>query len=151
MMKSRCALLILVLVLSCLTSSCDNIKQAPQLIEADGQTYVACFGWVWISNEGGLLGGVSTFTVSYSDADGLGHTIKGIKKLSVSDLPRLTPAPLPYPLPDPITARDREGNPYQEGFTYTWQDGSKSTLRGGKWERVMIPNPLCPSSSFQNK
>ena len=117
-MKSRRALLIL--ALSCLTASCDNIKQSPQLIEADGQTYVACFGLVWINSDGGLLGGETTFTVSFSDASGLGRVVKGIKKLSVSDLPRLTPAPLPYPLPDAITGTDRDGNRYKEGLTYTW-------------------------------
>jgi len=142
-MKSRRALLIL--VLSCLTASCDNIKQSPQLIEADGQTYVACFGLVWIKSEGGLLGGESTFSVSYSDASGLGHVVKGIKKLSVSELPEFIPAPLPYPLPDPITEL------YKEGYTYTWPNGAQAKIRDGKWETVMRPNPLCPSSSFPKR
>ena len=74
----------------------DSVKESPQLIEADGQTYVACRDPVYLSNEGGggLLGGggETTFRVKFTDAAGLSHVIKGIKKLHVSELPKGTPA-----------------------------------------------------------
>ena len=77
------------------TVSCgDSMKEPPQFIEADGQTYVACRDTLYISNEGGAEwfggGGETTFRIKFTDAAGLSHVIKGIKKLHVSELPKST-------------------------------------------------------------
>jgi hypothetical protein len=64
------------------------VKEPPQLIEADGQTFVACGSdSVYISNEGS---GEPAFRVKFTDAAGLSHVIKGVKKLHVSQLPKST-------------------------------------------------------------
>ena len=124
--------------------SCDNIKQSPQGIEADGQTYIACHDLVWIDNEGGgILGGETTFKVSYTDAQGLAHTVKGIKKLSIHEVPKVVPSSLPYPLPDPKTGTDRSGNAFREGVVYTWSDGSEAVLQNGLWKPTMRLNKAC--------
>lgn len=85
-----CALL---LAVSGATVSCgDSVKESPQLIEADGQTSVACRDSVYLSNEGGggLFGGggETTFRVKFTDVAGLSHVIKGIKKLHVERAPQ---------------------------------------------------------------
>jgi hypothetical protein len=80
--------LALVLVLSCLMASCGvSTRESPQMIEADGQTYSACQGLVWISEVGGW-GSETTFRVKFTDAAGLSQTIQGIKKLHMSELPK---------------------------------------------------------------
>jgi hypothetical protein len=82
-------------ILSCaVLAGCDDIQQSPKLIEADGQTYLACQGFVWVSREGGgLFGGGGTFKVTFTDAAGLSHTLRGLKQVNVSDLPS-TRAPM---------------------------------------------------------
>ena len=81
-------------MLSCaLLAGCDDIQQSPKLIDADGQTYVACSGLVWVNLEGGgLFGGGGTFKVTFTDGAGLSHTLRGLKKIEVSDLPPTPPA-----------------------------------------------------------
>ena len=77
----RLSLVVCVLTAS---SGCATWKESQQVIEADGETFVACRDLVWIENEtsGGLLGGGDlTFRVKFTDAAGLSHIIKGIKKL----------------------------------------------------------------------
>jgi hypothetical protein len=130
-------------LLSCLVAACDSIKTSPQMIIADGETYFGCQNFVWSSNESGWLAGTPTFKLSFTDAAGLDHVIKGIRKLSVSDLPHLIPAPMPYPLPDPNSSTDRSGDPYKEGNVYTWADGSTAVRTNGQWKAVMRANPAC--------
>jgi hypothetical protein len=142
--ESTASVIVLIIVISFL-ASCDSMKESPQVIEADGQTYVACHDYVWINNEGGGLlgGGDTTFRIKYTDSGGLSHVVKGIKKLSVSELPKTVPAPFPYPTPDPQLGTDKDGNHYKEGSTYTWPNGSQAVLRNGEWKRVMVPNTAC--------
>jgi hypothetical protein len=64
----------------------DSAKEPPQLIEADGQTFVACgTDPVYISNEGSIE---TTFRVKFTDAGGFSHVIKGIRKLHVTQMPK---------------------------------------------------------------
>lgn len=126
-----------------LLTACGNIKMGPQIIVADGETYAACGNLVWISEDGGgLFGGSASFKVSFTDSDGLDHQVRGIKKLSVGDLPTMVAAPMPYPLPMTWGA-DSSGNTYKEGVPYTWADGSQAQLRNGVWKPVMVANTAC--------
>jgi hypothetical protein len=130
-------------ILAGVIAGCDNVRSSPQIIEADGETYFACKGFVWTSNEGGLLGGTSLFKVSYTDAAGADHVVHGIRKLSISDLPSVVPAPMPYSLPDPKTDKDVNDSPYRERVQYTWADGTQARIIDGRWQAVMISNPAC--------
>ncbi len=78
---------VLVVVLGCvLLAGCSDIPSlSPKVIEADGETFVACTGLVWVTSE--IFGGAGTFKVTFTDAAGLSHTIRGLKKIEVSDLP----------------------------------------------------------------
>ncbi len=121
-------------------AGCDNVSGSPRIIEADGQTYVACKGLVWVTSEGGgLLGGSESFKVSFTDATGLAHTLRGLKKVQVSEVPTLVPAPMPLN-PSLTTSA---GKPVVEGNTYSWPDGSKAKFHNGAWEPVQIPNDVC--------
>jgi hypothetical protein len=87
-------------ILSCaFLASCDAIQLSPKLIEADGQTYVACRGLVWVNFEGGgLFSGGETFKVTFTDAPGLSHTLRGLKRVDVSGLPRMSGDPSQRPI-----------------------------------------------------
>lgn len=93
---TMCACALLLAAPGAMASCGDSVKESPQLIEADGQTYVACRDAVYLSNEGGggLFGGggETIFRVKFTDAAGLSHVIKGIKKLHVSEVSKATPA-----------------------------------------------------------
>ena len=69
-----------------LLAGCSDIPSlSPKVIEADGGTFVACSGLVWVTSE--LFSGAGTFKITFTDAAGLGHTIRGLKKVEVRDLP----------------------------------------------------------------
>jgi hypothetical protein len=52
------------------------MKEPPQMIEADGQTFVACgTDTVYVTNEGAWFGGDTTFRVKFTDANGLSHAV----------------------------------------------------------------------------
>jgi hypothetical protein len=126
---------------SCLfAAGCDNVTSSPKMIEADGQTYIACKDLVWVSIEGGgLLGGGETYKITFTDAAGLSHTLRGIKKVEMTDVPGMVPAPMPR---NP-TMTSSDGKPVVEGNVYTWSDGSKARLHNGAWEAVRVPNDVC--------
>jgi hypothetical protein len=114
------------------------------LIVADGDTFVACNELVWITPEGGglLSGGDTTYRLSFTDSNGLGHLIVGIKKLSVTDPPRFTPAPMPSAEPT-LFDHDSSGNSYVEGQLYTWADGTQAIYSKGHWKPVLLPFNPC--------
>jgi hypothetical protein len=63
-------------------SACNDVKDAPKGIDADGTTYIACRGYVTIS--GNMQEG---YEVRFTDDSGLDHDVRGIHKLEVEDLP----------------------------------------------------------------
>jgi len=133
-------IIVLSLVCAVMFMACDDMQISPKMIEADGQTYIACRGLVWVRSEGGgLLGGSESFKVTFTDAAGLGHTIRGLKKVAVTDVPKTVPASMP--LHPSLTTSD--GKPVVEGFTYTWSDGSQARFHDGGWESVQVPNDAC--------
>jgi len=134
----------LMFALPCAIAGCDGIQMSPKEINADGNTYYACSGFIRAgSAEGGLFGSSTMFKVSFTDADGLDHVIWGIKNLSVNEMPQSVAVSMPSYLPDPKLGTDQNGNHYTEGVPYTWADGSKAILRNGAWRPVMVPNRTC--------
>jgi hypothetical protein len=134
---------LIVFALIAVTTACDRFRSAPQMVVADGDTYFVCRDVVWMSSEGGgILGGNTTFKVSFTDASGIDRLLRGVNKLSVSDLPKLPermPAVLPYP-----GGVDTSGVQFRAGIPYTWPDGSKAMLSNGKWVPVMSDRSACP-------
>lgn len=78
----RMLTLLIVFTISTLTCACSDVKQAPKLIDADGDVHVACSGFVTIS--GDVQQG---YEVRFTDDDGSSHDLRGIHKLEVSDPP----------------------------------------------------------------
>jgi hypothetical protein len=71
-------------------SSCNSDvlpDNAPKLIDADGNAYVACEGLVWVSTQNGGMGGVS-FSIKFTEKGGISRDLRGIKKLDISDVPK---------------------------------------------------------------
>ena len=128
-----------VIVCSLFAVGCDKAQSSPKFIVADGQTYFACKDMVWVDSEGG--NGETTFKITFTDAAGLGHMLRGIKKLEVSDIPKLVDAPMPSN-PSMVSS---DGKPVIDGQIYTWSDGTRARFHNGKWEAVQIPNNACQS------
>jgi hypothetical protein len=74
--------IVLLSVVIAVTCACNDMKDAPKGIDADGTIYIACKGYVAIS--GNMQQG---YEVRFTDASGLDHDVRGILKLEVSDLP----------------------------------------------------------------
>jgi hypothetical protein len=134
----NCTGMLMALLSSVFAVACDKVQNAPKIVVADGETYFACKDSVWVDSDGGFSGG-TTFKISFTDAAGLGHVLRGIKKLEVSDIPKLVDAPMPAN-PGMSTS---DGNPVVEGQSYTWGDGTQARFHSGKWEAVQIPNTAC--------
>jgi hypothetical protein len=115
---------------------------APKVINADGETYLACRGQVSVNSEGGgLFGSADIFKVSFTDVAGLSHTLRGIHKVQISDVPKMMDAPMPI---NPGFL-DRDGKPMTEGNTYTWTDGTQARYEHGQWVPAKVPNDACSS------
>ena len=73
-----------VIVLAALANlcSCNDTKNAPKGIDADGTLYFACKGFVSVS--GNLQEG---YEVRFTDAAGLDHDVRGIHRVEIADLP----------------------------------------------------------------
>jgi hypothetical protein len=135
--------LLALLIVSATFGGCDNVQSSPKRIDADGQSFLACHDFVWVGDEGGgLLGGSQAYKVTFTDAAGLSRTLRGVKKLEVSDLPRTVTARTPL---NP-TMLDKDGKRPIEGATYTWSDGSQARFHNGQWEPVEVPNDVCKPS-----
>jgi hypothetical protein len=79
-----------VLAASFSLSSCGSDMlpdNAPKLIDADGSAYVACEGFVWVSTQDGGSGGAS-YSVKFTEKDGVSRDLRGIRKLDISDVPK---------------------------------------------------------------
>lgn len=111
-------------------------------ITADGQEYVTC-GPFSLSDDGGF--GQTSYSIGFRNASQGGSAVmlKGVKKLSVEELPTMVSAPMPSVLPDIKTDHPRDGGPYLEGNTYTWPDGTQATIRNGEWQAVKRRNTIC--------
>ena len=119
---------------------CDGVRTTPQIIDADGQIYLACSGLVWAKDTSGFFSSSPVFKVSFTDSGNKSHTIWGIKVLKISEPANEEIAPFPTNLPDPKLATDIYGKGYLNGSIYTWPDGSKAEFTEGKWKPVRIAN-----------
>ncbi len=61
-------------------------RPSSQVVEADGQTYTACGGAIWMLNEGNLKGGGSkSYEVIFTDPQGVRRDLKRVRALSVRE------------------------------------------------------------------
>lgn len=68
-------------------------ERAPKLIEADGSSYVACSGAVWMLDDSNFKDlGTWSYRVIFNDAKGIHHELKRVRILKITSLPTNTPA-----------------------------------------------------------
>jgi len=145
-----------VLIFILVSSQWDTVKgwfsqthPPPVSIEADGKDYIAC-------NSPDINRGLfqTTYDADFKDRDGSTVSLHGVGKLVVTNLPQMVDAPMPtfrsmpYPLPD-VSGTDKDGKPYQEGFTYTWMDGSAATFKNHQWNSVQGLPVVTPNMEGQ--
>lgn len=95
-------------------TGCSDFSLPPKTIVADGSIYYACGGAYVRTFPDGLLRGDS-YTVEFTDANGDWVQLRGVKKISVSDLQTTIWSSLPYDLPDPVNDKDSDGKSFIEG------------------------------------
>lgn len=140
---TRIVLFELVVMLSgCGIIPTENTENKPTGIKADGDQYFACHAFTLSSNSSW---GTTTYEVSFSDPSRGGGKVelKGIRKLEIVELPSMVDAPMPSFLPDITTDHLADGSSYKEGQVYTWENGTKAIIHGGKWVAVKVPNTVC--------
>lgn len=135
-----CAVFILGFV--AIFASC-GYHSTPKMINADGNDYIACSGYIHISSDGALLSGENTYSLSFAGEGDTAFVLKGVRKITLTSVPKMVPSSLPAYLPDVKTEFDRDGKPYVEGNTYTFADGKVATVRNGQWVPVMKKNTVC--------
>jgi hypothetical protein len=140
-MKYRSIAVVLALCLAgCDEIPMHNLDNIPVGIEADGTTYVTCSSY-GLTNDS-LLGGDS-YSISFTTAGGAKIKLKGVKKLTISELP-MVDAPMPYgTMPNIKKDHPANGGSYIEEATYTWADGTKAQIKDGAWVAVKVPSTAC--------
>lgn len=132
---------IVVFLLLTLLTGCSDFSLPPKMIVADGQTYYACKGYVrsFQNSWGG-----DTYTVEFQERDGRKVQLRGISKLTITDIPAYVWSEMPDNLPDPKTAK--------EGSTVSdWRTPNKrAILANGVWQPIAIGNPVCTKSALPN-
>lgn len=108
------------------------------------KTFYSCGQHMQVVSEGW---GSSNFEVTFTDAEGLSHDMRGVKSVVVSDIPKTIQAPMwgfdeyvpgeQYSNPDGTL-----GELIKEGDTVHKGD-NQARLVGGKWVPVMIHNTAC--------
>ena len=79
------------LAAACFLSSCDAVPdKAPKFIDADGQSYLACEGFVRVSTQDGGMGGAS-YSVKFTEKDGVARDLRGIVENSEHGIPEQAP------------------------------------------------------------
>jgi hypothetical protein len=148
-----------------LVSGCDYLgsyisaPSAPKVVSVDdsrdGPSFIACKGDIHIiPKEAG-------YQIEFIDEDGLTHTLYGIKKFSLTDVPQQVKSNIPDPEPDLYNFANSEnnlptysdGNSIHNGTTVVWKSGAQAKLviehdskgneTGRHWERVWIHNKAC--------
>lgn len=87
---------ILFVMLCCVAAflvSCRRHDDGPKLIEADGISYVACGGAVWMLDDSNFKDPETwSYHVIFNDAQGTHHELKRVRILNITSLPRNAPA-----------------------------------------------------------
>ena len=126
-------------------TGCSDFSLPPKAIVADGTLYYACEGnYVRTSADGFLRDG--PYTIEFTDANGYWVQLRGVSKVKLTDIPLTILSSLPQYLPDPISDKDADGKPFEEGRIYSQSQTEQFVLKDGKWERIRIPNPVCQKS-----
>jgi hypothetical protein len=112
------------------------------MITADGQDYFTCRPYR-LSDDGGFSQTSYTISFKNSQDDDSGVSLRGVKKLTIQNLPEMVNLKMPSVLPNIKTDRLATGEPYKEGVSYTWQDGSQASIANGEWVAVKQRNPIC--------
>ncbi|WP_147373751.1 hypothetical protein [Massilia cavernae] len=117
-----------VIAMALCLSACDSVQPGPKIIDADGDSYLACSGLVWVDKTSGTFSSDTVFKVSFTDSGNMKHTLWGIKKVSCRDPPghELCPTTALVYIPDPKVCRMLDGKPFVNGIFYSWPDGSKA-------------------------
>jgi len=88
------AILVIVLIgLTLLSSRGVRHAGSPKRIEADGITYVACQGALWLpkNQQPERDNQPQSYEVRFRDARGVDHELHGVRMLRITDLPSDTP------------------------------------------------------------
>lgn len=144
MSRTRIAQKVLVIAGTFALGSCDRMPYTgKKIIVADGEQYISCGSVAWVVPEGSAIaGGETVFAVSFTDANGLGQSLHGVKRVTVGDLPKLVQAPMSWRQPE-VGDLDSAGKPYVEGATYSSKDGSEGKYVNGTWQPIMRRNTAC--------
>jgi hypothetical protein len=139
--KGYLAVVPVLFFVGCIEIPTHNLNEAPVAIRADEQDYFTCKAYSL--TEDGFFGNTS-YTISFtSGADNTTITLRGVKKLTITELPEMVDAPMPTYLPDIKTDHPSDAPSYVEGRTYTWADGSKAAIKNGAWVAVKQRNTIC--------
>jgi len=148
-----------------LVSGCDyvvasmNAPAAPKIVEIegskDGETFMACKGDIRI------LATPSGYQLDFIDAAGLNHLLYGIKKIHLTDIPKMIKSTVPYPEPELYNFSNSDHNlpTYSDGPTVhngaivVWPSGAEAKFviehdaQGNEtkrhWESIWIRNAVC--------
>jgi hypothetical protein len=124
---------IVVVSLLALLTGCSDFSLPPKMIVADGQTYYACKGYVRSFQK---TWGGEPYTVEFQERDGRKVQLRGISKLTITDMPAYVWSEIPANLPDPKTAK--EG-----AWVGDWSGQKQAILVDGVWKAISIRNPAC--------
>lgn len=90
---SGAVLFVMLCCVAALLISCRRRDDGPKLIEADGISYVACGGAVWLLDDSNFKDpGTWSYQVIFNDAQGIHHELKRVRILNITRLPRNAPA-----------------------------------------------------------
>lgn len=148
-----------------LVSGCDyvvesmNAPGAPKMIEIesgkDAETFMACKGDIHI------ISTPSGYKIDFIDAAGLNHLLYGIKRIHLTDIPKMIKSTVPYPEPSLYDFNNSDDNlpTYSNGTTIhngnivVWQSGAQARFvierdakgkeTNRRWEAIWIPNKVC--------
>jgi len=148
-----------------IVSGCDYVgsyvsaPSAPKAVWVDddknGASLMACKGDIHV------IPRESGYQIEFTDEDGLTHTLYGVKKFSLTDIPQLVKSSIPYPEPSLYNYANNEknlptysdGKSIHNGDTVVWKAGEQARLvieldakgieTGRHWEQMWIHNRAC--------
>jgi hypothetical protein len=118
----------------------ENTDHKPMLIIADGEDFHTCDSFIMDSSSSF---GQTIYELSFTQ-NGLKVKLNGVKKVEIIEQLFMIDESLPLYLPNILTDKDKDGQPYKEGLVYTFFDGSQAMVKNGKWAAAKKKrNPIC--------
>lgn len=109
------------------------------------QIVYSCGDYMRVVSEGWVS---PKFEVTFTDANGLSHDVRGLKYVAVSDIPETMQASM-WGFDEYVPGETYStGAPIKEGDIVLRGD-SQARLVGGKWKPVMIHNTVCDKPKSQ--